>query len=216
MPLAIQAISSHPLLIRAIEEVLADAADFAVLPTASNEEEALSQRDISRLFLLDAFSLRTDLGAVVRRCRVYSPASKFLALLPPAEDNHLDKVQLFYCGIDGFVELHEAWQTELLLAIRSIVSGEYWVPDDVLRTFVEQTKALQDIQLLPGHSLAAREAQIVNLLARRLTNRAISKLLGISERTVKFHVSNILAKLGIEDRHALFPHNVGTSRGQTR
>src|SRR3974390_505425 len=198
MPIAIQAISSHPLLVRAVEETLAGAKDFLILPSASNQEEAVSQPSLSRLFLLDACSLRMDLGPVVQRCRNHSPGSKFLALLSPADASHKDKIRLFYCGVDGFVELHAAWQTELLQAIRSIQNGEHWVPGEVLRAFVRQTKALQDIQLLPGHSLTAREGQILQLLVRHLTNKAISKALDISERTVKFHVSNILAKLGVE------------------
>jgi NarL family two-component system response regulator LiaR len=205
MPIAIQAISSHPLLVRAVEETLADAKDFPVLPSAANEEEAMSQPSLARLFLLDACSLRMDLGPVVQRCRNHSPGSKFLALLSPADGSHVDKVRLFYCGIDGFVELHATWQTELLQAIRSIQNGQHWVPGEVLLAFVKQTKALQDIQLLPGHSLTAREGQILQLLVRHLTNKAISRALDISERTVKFHVSNILAKLGVGDRHALFP-----------
>lgn len=204
MSIAIQAISSHPLLIRAVEETLADTDDFPLLPPASNEEEAMSQPRLSRLFLLDVCSLQIDLAAFVRRCGLHSPGSKFLALVSPADCSRLDKIRLFYCGIDGFVELHATWQTELREAIRSIQNGQHWVPDDVLLAFVKQTKALQDIQLLPGHSLTAREGQILQLLVRRLTNKAICKLLGISERTVKFHVSNILTKLGVEDRHSLF------------
>jgi DNA-binding NarL/FixJ family response regulator len=172
----------------------------------------MSQPRRSRLFLLDACSLRIDLAAVVRRCCLHSPGSKFLALLSPADRNHLDKIRLFYCGIDGFVELHESWQTELLEAIRSIQNGHHWVPDEVLLAFVKQTKALQDIQLLPGHSLTAREGQILQLLVRRLTNKAICKSLDLAERTVKFHVSNILAKLGVEDRHALFREMSGLEK----
>jgi DNA-binding NarL/FixJ family response regulator len=59
------------------------------------------------------------------------------------------------------------------------------------------------MQLLPGHALTSREAQVIELLMRRLTNKDISNVLEISERTVKFHVSNILGKFGIEDRHEL-------------
>jgi DNA-binding NarL/FixJ family response regulator len=212
MSIAIQAISSHPLLIRAIGETFADTDDFPLLPPASNEEEAMSQPGLARLFLLDACSLRIDLAEVVRRCGLHSPGSKFLALLSPADHDRLDKIRLFYCGIDGFVELHETWQAELREAIRSIQNGQPWVPDEVLLAFVKQTKALQDIQLLPGHSLTAREGQILQLLVRSLTNRAICKLLGISERTVKFHVSNLLAKLGVEDRHALFREMSGLEK----
>jgi DNA-binding CsgD family transcriptional regulator len=44
---------------------------------------------------------------------------------------------------------------------------------------------------------------------RRLTNKEISSALGISERTVKFHVSNILGKLQLEDRRGLSPGKLG-------
>lgn|SRR5262249_49018240 len=205
MAIAIQAISSHPLLTRAVEEILAGVRDFPILPSASDVMEATSRDGFPRLFLLDACSLQTDLGPLAERCRSRSPGSKFLALLPPSKSNYADEIRLFYWGIDGFVELNEGWQTELPQAIRSILSGQHWVPSEVLLAFVRHAQALQDNQLLPGHSLTAREGQVLRLLMRHLTNKEISKALFISERTVKFHVSHILAKLGLEDRRGLLP-----------
>src|SRR5258707_478965 len=205
MAIAIQAISSHPLLIRAVEGMLADVKDFPVLPSASNEAEATSRTNFPRLFLLDACSLHTDLGPLAERCRSHSPGSKFLALLPPAGNNYADEIRLFYWGIDGFVKLSETWRTELPQAIRSILNGQYWVPSQVLMAFVKHAQALEQTRLLPGHSLTAREGQVLRLLMRRLTNKEISKALVISERTVKFHVSHVLAKLGLKDRGGLFP-----------
>jgi DNA-binding NarL/FixJ family response regulator len=209
MAIAIQAISSHPLLTRAVEELLADETDIPVLPSACDEAEA-NQPSFPRLFLLDGCSLHTDLGPLAERCRSRSPGSKFLALLPPAGSNCSDKIRLFYWGIDGFVELHESWRTELPQAIRSILNGQHWVPSEVLSAFVMHARALQDTQLLHGHSLTAREGQILQLLMRRLTNKEISKALLISERTVKFHVSHILGKLGLEDRRGLFAISAST------
>ncbi len=205
MAIAIQAISSHPLLTRAVEEILADVKEFPVLPSASNEAEATSQADFPRLFLLDACSLHTDLGPLAERCRSRLPGSKFLALVPPADSNYADEIRLFYWGIEGFVELSETWRTELPQAIRSVLNGQYWVPSEVLTAFVKHAQALEQTRLLPGHSLTAREGQVLRLLMRRLTNKEISKALVISERTVKFHVSHVLAKLGLKDRGGLFP-----------
>jgi two-component system, NarL family, nitrate/nitrite response regulator NarL len=108
-------------------------------------------------------------------------------------------------GIDGFLELHKTWHTELPLAIRSILQGQPWVPPEVLLAFVKQSRALLDSQRLHGHFRTAREGEILQLLMRRLTNKDISSLLAISERTVKFHVSNILNKLQADDRHGLSP-----------
>jgi DNA-binding NarL/FixJ family response regulator len=205
MALAIQAISSHPLLTRAVEEILANIQEYPVLPSASSEAEATSQTNFPRLFLLDACSLNTDLGPLAERCRSRLPGSKFLALVPPADSNYADEIRLFYWGIEGFVELSETWRTELPQAICSILNGHCWLPSEVLMAFVRHAQDLEHTKLLPGHSLTPRERQVLRLLMQRMTNKEISKALVISERTVKFHVSNVLAKLGIEDRRGLFP-----------
>ncbi len=65
-------------------------------------------------------------------------------------------------------------------------------------------RMLLDRQLLPGQSLTARESQVLQLLFRRLTNKEIACDLNISERTAKFHVCNLLNKLGLESRKDLF------------
>jgi DNA-binding NarL/FixJ family response regulator len=209
--IAIQVVSSHPLLIRAVSGIMSHAKDLPVrsLAPAFSEAEAISQSNAPRLFVLDACSLNTDLGPLAGRCRATAPGSKFLALLPPGDIGHAEKIRLFSWGIDGFVELHKTWQKEIPPAIRSILKGQLWVPPEVLLAFVKQAKALLDAQLLHGHFLTAREAEILQLLMRRLTNKEISSALGISGRTVKFHVSNILGKLQLEDRRGLSPGKLG-------
>lgn len=205
MLFAIQVVSAHPLLTRAVEKTLSRVKDFRV-PTvlrALTEAEAISQAPPPRLFVFDACSLHADLGPLAGRCRANSPGSKFLALLAPGNGSCADKLRLFYWGIDGFVELHKFWQTELIQAIRSILRGQFWVPPDVMLAFAKQSKAVLDAQLLPGHCLTPRETQVLQLLMRRLTNKDISLALVISERTVKFHVTGILNKLGLENRRSL-------------
>jgi DNA-binding NarL/FixJ family response regulator len=188
-----------------VEKVLARSKGFPLvtLPPAFNEADAVGQSHSPRLLLLDGCSLRTDLGRLAERCRAASPGSKFLALLSPENGSFAEKTRLFYWGIDGFVDLHKTWQTELPLAIRAVLGGQPWVPPEILVAFVKQAKLLLDTQLLPGHSLTAREGQVLQLVMRRLTNKEVSNTLGISERTVKFHMSNILGKLQFEDRRSL-------------
>src|SRR5712692_5523915 len=203
----IQLIGWHPVLTQAVNEVLSRLADPSVqhLPPVLNEAEAKRPSSSPRLFLLDACSLQQDLGPLAARVRAHSPGSKFLALLSPGNGSAAEKIRLFYWGIDGFVELHENWRAELPLAIRSILEGQFWVPPEVLAIYVKQVRALLSVQRLPGHSLTAREVQVLQLLMRRLTNKEISSTLKISDRTVKFHVSNILSKLNLDDRRGLLP-----------
>jgi DNA-binding NarL/FixJ family response regulator len=203
MTVSIQAISSHPLLTRAVEAILANVNQYAVLPSVADEAEAISQADFPRLFLLDACSLRTDPGRLAERFRSRLPGSKFLALVAPMGGNNEEKIRLFHWGIEGFVELSETWGAELPRAISSVLNGRYWVPSEVWTAFIRHAQALEHSRLVPGHSLTAREGQVFRLLMRRLTNKEISRELLIAERTVKFHVSNVLAKLGLEDRRDL-------------
>jgi DNA-binding NarL/FixJ family response regulator len=134
------------------------------------------------------------------RLRAHSPGSKFLALLAPEGSGENEMILLFNWGIDGFVTLHKKWKTELPKAALAILQSRLWVPSEVLLAFVMQMKTVLDRQLLAGQSLTARESQVLTLLFRRLTNKDIAHQLNISERTAKYHVSNVLSKLGLENR----------------
>lgn len=203
----VHVVSSHPVLSSTVEKLLAHAKDLTVVMLSADVSiaEIISRPGSPHLFLLDACSLRTNLGPLAARLRCGSPGSKFLALLPPGDGTHTEEIRLFYWGIDGFLELHKSWRTELPQAIQSIIEGQPWVAPEVLLAFVKNAKALLDAQLLPGRSLTAPEAHVLQLLMRRLTNKEIAVALDISERTAKFHVSNILSKLQLEDRAGLSP-----------
>lgn len=204
----VQVLSSHPLLTWAVEKLFAHVVEdipVRILPAAATEAQAMSYGTSPRLFLLDGCSLRTDLGRMAQRCRARAPGSKFLALLPAENSSEQEMLRLFFWGIDGFVVLEKTWQSELPQAIHSMLNGQIWVPQAVMAAYVVQMRALLDTQLVPGHSLTAREAQVLQLLMRRLANKEISTALAISERTVKYHVSNILSKLQLEDRRGLRP-----------
>jgi NarL family two-component system response regulator LiaR len=147
--------------------------------------------------------MNLPLGPLSGRLRANSPGSKFLALLPPDRSGESEMMLLFHWGIDGFVTLHKKWKTELPKAALALLRGRLWVPSEVLLAFVKQMKTVLDRQLLAGQSLTAREGQVLQLLFRHLTNKEIAHQLNISERTARFHVSNVLSKLGLENRRNL-------------
>src|SRR5882724_9083347 len=205
MALALQVVSSHHLGALDIEKALSvqELLVKRLLPHAASEAEMLKRSNCPRLFLLDGCSLNLPLGPLSSRLRANSPGSKFLALLPPDRSGESEMMLLFYWGIDGFVTLNKKWKTELPKAALALLRGSLWVPSEVLLTFVKQMKTLLDRQLLAGQSLTAREGQVLHLLFRHLTNKDIAHQLSISERTAKFHVSNLLRKLGLENRRNL-------------
>jgi len=203
----IQAISSHTVMVRAVEQILADVTQYPYLPSVPDDREAIAETDLARLFLLDSCSLEADLGPLAERCRARAPGSKFIAFLPPCQSSDANEIRLFYWGIDGFVELHETWETELPQAIHSVMAGNYWVRPEIFAAVVKHAQFVQ--QLVRDHSLTAREGQLLPLVMRHLSNKEIARQLDISGRTVKYHVTHILAKLGIADRRDLYRENFG-------
>jgi DNA-binding NarL/FixJ family response regulator len=205
MALALQVVSSHLLGVLDIESALSvqPALVNRLLPHAAGEGEALKRPNLPRLFLLDGCSLTLELGPLSGRLRANSPGSKFLALLAPDRSSEAEMTGLFHWGIDGMLVVDKEWKTEVPKAALALLANRLWVPQEVLLAFVKQVKILLDRQLLAGQSLTARESQVLQLLFRRLTNRQIAYALKISERTAKFHVSNVLTKLGFENRRNL-------------
>jgi DNA-binding NarL/FixJ family response regulator len=205
MARALQVVSSHLLGALEIEQALSVQESLVklLLPHAASEAETLKRPNCPRLFLLDGCSMNLPLGPLSGRLRANSPGSKFLALLPPDRSGESEMMLLFHWGIDGFVTLHKKWKTELPKAAVAVLRGELWVPSEVLLAFVKQMKTLLDKQLLAGQTLTAREGQVLQLLFRHLTNKEIAHQLNISKRTARFHVSNVLSKLGLENRRNL-------------
>ena len=205
MARALQVVSSHLLGALEIEQALSvqESLGKLLLPHAASEAETLKRPNCPRLFLLDGCSMNLPLGPLSGRLRANSPGSKFLALLPPDRSGETEMMLLFHWGIDGFVTLHKGWKTELPKAAVAVLRGGLWVPSEVLLAFVKQMKTLLDRQLLAGQTLTAREGQVLQLLFRHLTNKEIAHQLNISERTARFHVSNVLSKLGLENRRSL-------------
>ncbi len=108
---------------------------------------------------------------------------------------------LLRLGTKGLLTYTEA-RTDLQQAFESLLEGSYWVPRIMLSRFVES--------ILPGSrnrtmisswtGLSRREREVLQAVLDNLSNKEIAGQLNISERTAKFHVSNLLAKFGVQRR----------------
>ena len=104
-------------------------------------------------------------------------------------------------GVKGLLE-HSRLTDQLQRALQSIASGGYWVPRTLLSRFVDSVlaKAPHGATMSSGARLSRREKEVIQGLLDNLSNKEIGNQLNISERTVKFHVSNILQKFGVQRR----------------
>jgi DNA-binding NarL/FixJ family response regulator len=108
---------------------------------------------------------------------------------------------LLRLGVKGLLQ-HAQLPDQLPRALQSIASGGYWVPRTLLSRFVDSVlaKTTHGATMASGGRLSRREKEVIQGLLDNLSNKEIGSRLNISERTVKFHVSNILQKFGVRRR----------------
>jgi len=146
--------------------------------------------------LLDIRMPRLDGVAVLEALRSRDDAPPCLVLTTFDDaDAFLAAVR---AGARGYL-LKDASSEELAEAIRCVASGGTWlkpaVTDNVVRALRDHARQEQTEE-----KLTDRELEVVRLLAGGYSNREIGAALGVAERTVKNHVSSVLAKLWVRDR----------------
>ena len=132
------------------------------------------------------------------RIKALGLGTKVIALTSFAED---DKVfPAIQAGASSYL-LKDVSPDALVEAIRAAHRGEARLHPDVLRKLMEQAAAQPgECETAGGPQLTEREGEVIRLVAQGKSNREIAETLVISEKTAKAHISNILGKLGLEDR----------------
>ena len=171
-------------------DVVGEAAD-------GEEAVALVERTAPDVVLLDLVMPRVDGLEAIRRIRERAPATRILVLTSFADANTV--LPAVRAGAAGYL-LKDVQPPELAGAIRTVHAGEALLAPSVATMLVEQLAAEDGDDAERGGHLTPREREVLALVARGRANKAIALDLGVSERTVKTHVSNILGKLNLTDR----------------
>lgn len=117
----------------------------------------------------------------------------------------IDKVQVLEAlqlGARGVV-LKDAVVEHLTACIRAVMQGQYWLEGHPVQNLMQVLRDLAAQTAPPPrktYGLTARELEVVNLITEGCTNKDIAKTFGISEETVKRHLTNIFNKLGVGNR----------------
>lgn len=153
------------------------------------------------LFILDAVGLVPPLALFLRELKARYSRVKYLIIATPLSRSHA--TSLLRLGIDGFVP-HADVAGCLLAAVRNLASGKMWLPSDVQEHYIQSSlRAYSGQRARHLDALTPREEEILALTRQRFTNQEIASVLQIQVNTVKFHLSNIFLKLGVECRRDL-------------
>jgi DNA-binding NarL/FixJ family response regulator len=134
-----------------------------------------------------------------RRIVAGEPDSKVLILTTFGLDGYV--FDALRAGASGFM-LKDAPPEEIAAAVRIVASGDALLAPAITRSVVEEFARHQPAPTRPAAlaDLTARETEVLELLARGLSNAEICERLVVSEATTKTHVARILQKLGLRDR----------------
>ena len=109
---------------------------------------------------------------------------------------------LFLAGIHGFIDYADV-KSQFRPALAAIRDGRLWMPVQTAEGFSPWLEDKARMGFASPGVLTPQEGIILSLLSRNLSNKEIGNRLRISERTVKFHLTNMFDKLGVRSRHAL-------------
>ena len=152
------------------------------------------------VYVLDGEAASPITIAMIAGIRAAHPEAKIVMLAEKfSEDNTFD---LLYLGVKGLVTYGDI-PLQLPRALQALSSGGYWVPRAVLSRFVDSLVRRRPPRLFIANDLSPREREIMEALLGNLSNKEIANKFNISERTAKFHVSNILGKFAVRRRSDL-------------
>jgi DNA-binding NarL/FixJ family response regulator len=194
-------VDDHPLLLEGIAALIGIQSDMQLIGEASNGREALEQfrkhhPDITLMDLqMPEMSGIDAIGAI----RGEFPDARIIILTTYAGDFQIFRA--LKAGARGYL-LKDMLRQEVLETIRAVHAGQKRLSSEAAAEIAEH--ATDDV-------LTPREIDVLQLIAKGNANKEIAGQLSLNEETIKGHVKNILAKLGVHDRtHAV---TTGLKRG---
>ncbi len=168
--------------------------EIEVVAEAADGEGAVRQARALRpdVVLMDLLMPRMDGIQATAIIREELPETEVIALTSVLEDRSV--VSAVKAGAIGYL-LKDTQAEELCRAIKAAAAGQVQLSPEAAARLMREVRAPDEPQ-----PLTERETEVLRLIAEGLANKEIARALGIGEKTVKSHVSAILAKLGVQSR----------------
>ncbi|MCU7744241.1 response regulator transcription factor [Priestia megaterium] len=173
--------------------------DLEIVGEASNGEEALKLATSldPHIVLMDLSMPVLDGIEATKELKKQAPHIQVMILTSFSDQDHV--IPALEAGASGY-QLKESDPDELVAAIRKLMNGENQLhPKVTTHLLTRLTKSSEKKVNFIDH-LTKREKDVLKEIAKGKSNKEIGASLHITEKTVKTHVSNILSKLGVQDR----------------
>jgi DNA-binding NarL/FixJ family response regulator len=198
-PIRVLLVDDHAVVRRGLRSFLELLDDITVVGEAENGRLGLeaARRLRPDVVLMDLLMPDLDGIAATAAIKAELPDIEVVALTSFAEESRVTAA--LEAGASGYV-LKDAEADDVAAAIRAAHAGEIHLAPAVAGVLARRVRQGRSVAARPGGSLTERERQVLGLVARGFSNKAIAAELSFSEGTARTHVSNILAKLGLASR----------------
>jgi DNA-binding NarL/FixJ family response regulator len=187
-------VDDHAVVRRGLEQLLGTADDMEVVGSAADGAEAI-ERAVElapNVVLMDLSMPGVDGIEATRRILAEVEGVDIVVLTSFADQRKV--LDALDAGASGYI-LKDSTPDEVLGAVRAAFSGGAPLDPTAARVLLESQRNRR-----PATRLSAREAEVLNLVATGLANKQIARRLGITERTVKAHLTAVFQQLGVTDR----------------
>jgi DNA-binding NarL/FixJ family response regulator len=183
----------HPVVREGLAAILATQPDFAVVGEAADGVALLRLAAALRpaVALVDLAMPELDGAAAIAQLRDVAPETRALVLTAFDSDERI--IGAIQAGARGYL-LKGAPRAEIFAAVREVAAGGSLLQPPVAARLVARV-ARPD-----PPALTARELEVLRLVAQGRANKEVAAALGVTERTVKFHLSAIMSRLGAANR----------------
>jgi len=183
-------VDDHPLMRVGIAAIIDGRPGMTTVAQASTGEEAIEMygRHLPDITLMDLRLPQMSGVETIRSIRRMHPQARFVVLTTYEGDEDIH--QALEAGAQGYIIKGMPYES-LIQALERVHAGGRFLPLPVKQALASRT---------PDSELSHRERQVLKLLATGNSNKQIGELLGITEATVKCHVSTILMRLNAVDR----------------
>jgi NarL family two-component system response regulator LiaR len=197
-PIRLFIVDDHPMIRAGLASMIAGEPDLLQVGEAGNGVEAvtmLSALPVAQrphVVLMDLMMPRLDGIGAISQLRPLLPDTRFLILTSLVEPHEIRRA--IEAGASGYL-LKNASAHDLVATVRSTHAGRRVMAPEATDAMIAEAQARP-----PGADLTQRERELLALMTRGLANQDIANALGIALPTVKFHITNILGKLQVDNR----------------
>lgn len=188
----------HPLFLEGLANLLVSRG-FTVVGTARDGLEALEKARALRpdLIMMDVQMPRLDGISAVRMIKMELPDTKIVMLTVSAEDE--DLFGAIKSGASGYL-LKTQDTDEFFALLENVAQGEAVLSPGLTARILDELARWPSSQKEPHPNLSPRQIQVLTLVAQGLTYKEVGEKLFLSERTIKYHMGQIVARLHIHNR----------------